>query len=166
MHRAIQAAFGWYDYHLFEFHVDGETYDCEQSDLSLTLAGIHKQEIVSFSYLYDFGDKWWVTAWIVSTKEIADGPMPRLLAARRNAPPEDVGGTCGYADYVAILADKRHDRRKELLAWRGPFNPAEVPVETVSMSLDMIGGSAAPDAAMAADVTAVLAAGHDTLCDE
>jgi hypothetical protein len=33
------------------------------------------------------------------------------------------GGPPGYADYLAAIADPRHERHEELLGWRGPFDP-------------------------------------------
>jgi hypothetical protein len=37
--------------------------------------------------------------------------------------PEDCGGPWGYANYLAAIADPRHERHEELLEWRGPFDP-------------------------------------------
>jgi hypothetical protein len=42
----------------------------------------------------------------------------------RACPPEDRGGTGGYRDLPAILADPTHPERDERIEWRGrPFDP-------------------------------------------
>ena len=45
------------------------------------------------------------------------------LEGERACPPEDVGGTYGYQDYVKAMANPRHKRHKEFLEWNGPFDP-------------------------------------------
>jgi hypothetical protein len=154
LHKTLQAVFAWWDYHLFSFTVDGRTFHCEEDDLSLTLEAIDQLGITAFHYRYDYGDNWHVVVWIEGPcKAIA--PLPRLIAARRNAPPEDVGGPEGYQRYVAVLANKTGPERKEALAWRGRFDPAKVNIATIRHGLKMIGGSVAPVASTAPDTQTV-----------
>jgi hypothetical protein len=40
-------------------------------------------------------------------------------------PPEDVGGTWGYEEFLEAMADPDHERHEEFLGWRGPFNPED-----------------------------------------
>ncbi len=56
----------------------------------------------------------------------------QLLASRQNVlesiterrtPPEDVGGTHGYEEYLTVLADPEHEEHEIMLQWRGPFDP-------------------------------------------
>ena len=45
------------------------------------------------------------------------------LEGERACPPEDCGGPWGYADYLAAIADPKHEQHEEMLEWRGPFDP-------------------------------------------
>jgi hypothetical protein len=57
---------------------------------------------------------------------------PLCVAGERNCPPEDVGGTPGYAEFLDAIADPKHEQHRELLTWVGgtfdpdAFDPAAV----------------------------------------
>jgi hypothetical protein len=48
---------------------------------------------------------------------------PACIGGERRTPPEDVGGTPGYEEYLAVLADPEHEEHENMLQWRGPFDP-------------------------------------------
>ena len=48
---------------------------------------------------------------------------PLCLEGERACPPEDVGGTWGYEEYLEAMADPDHERHDEFMGWRGPFDP-------------------------------------------
>jgi hypothetical protein len=50
---------------------------------------------------------------------------PSCLDGERACPPEDVGGPGGFEEYVKIMSNPKHKRHKELLDWRGSFDPFE-----------------------------------------
>ena len=50
-------------------------------------------------------------------------PYPTCIGGARRTPPEDVGGTHGYEEYLAALADPEHEEHENMLQWRGPFDP-------------------------------------------
>jgi Plasmid pRiA4b ORF-3-like protein len=53
-----------------------------------------------------------------------EATYPRLLSAKGRCPPEEVGGTWGYAQYLEAMADPKHERHAEMVDWRGPdFDP-------------------------------------------
>jgi hypothetical protein len=56
---------------------------------------------------------------------------PLCVDGERACPPEDVGGTWGYADFVEAIQDEGHKRHDELLEWE---------------LLEWAGGSFSPDA--------------------
>src|ERR1700760_2979521 len=71
LHRVLQAAFGWWDYHLHEFRIGGLSYrdaevcepefedDARSFDESeVRLFDFDRSEDLSFLYVYDFGDDW------------------------------------------------------------------------------------------------------------
>ena len=52
-----------------------------------------------------------------------DAPYPACIGGERRTPPEDVGGTHGYEEYLTVLADPEHEEHENMLLWRGPFDP-------------------------------------------
>ena len=50
-------------------------------------------------------------------------PYPTCIGGERRTPPEDVGGTSGYEEYLVVLADPEHEEHDNMLQWRGPFDP-------------------------------------------
>lgn len=61
--------------------------------------------------------------------------FPRCLAGERRAPPEDVGGSSGYADYLEAMADPRHEEHENMLQWRGPFDPESFSLAAINHQL-------------------------------
>ncbi|MCU0982159.1 MAG: plasmid pRiA4b ORF-3 family protein [Pirellulaceae bacterium] len=57
---------------------------------------------------------------------------PLCVEGARTGPPEDVGGVHGFAQYLEAIANPRHMRHKELLAWSGPFNPEAFDAKAVT----------------------------------
>jgi hypothetical protein len=63
LHRIIQAAMGWFDYHLWEFTIDKRRYglptDEPRSDAAkVRLRNVLRPGRTTIDYLYDFGDCW------------------------------------------------------------------------------------------------------------
>lgn len=133
LHDVIQSAFDWWDYHLWEFEIDGLRYgmpDPFEADNELirsdtvTLAQAFSSGVNQFTYLYDFGDHWLHTIQIEKFQLPRDDVVyPVLVEGHRRTPPEDVGGVTGYYDYLSVLDDAKHEDHAELLRWRGPFDP-------------------------------------------
>lgn len=59
----------------------------------------------------------------------------RCIAGARNGPPEGADGPGGYADSLEALSDRGHEERENMLAWRGPFDPEELPLDRINASL-------------------------------
>lgn len=83
----------------------------------------------SFTYTYDFGDNWKhkvkVEQIIPSTPDLE---LPACTGGKRAGPPEDCGGTWGYAELLEILADPSPHEHTERLEWadgwgHGAFDP-------------------------------------------
>ena len=60
-------------------------------------------------------------SWPVTTINMKRNPL--CVEGERACPPEDVGGTFGYEEYLEAMASSKHNRHKEFLGWRGPFDP-------------------------------------------
>src|SRR5439155_1762429 len=68
---------------------------------------------------------------------------PRCTGGRRAAPPEDCGGTWGYADLVETLNDPEHPEHQDRLEWLGldhaaDFDPDRFNAETVTQALSRL----------------------------
>ena len=51
-------------------------------------------------------------------------------------PPEDVGSTCGYEDFLKAIKNPKHKEHKEMLEWvGGKFEPEAFSVEAVNRTL-------------------------------
>jgi hypothetical protein len=137
LHEYIQAAFGWWNYHLHQFLIDGERYGPlapDGEDFGLEMideTGVTLGKLIPKSgrksrwiYEYDFGDGWQHEVLFEGfpSAEVRS-KYPQCVEGQRACPPEDCGGPWGYAEYLAAIADPQHERHEELLRWRGPFDP-------------------------------------------
>jgi len=131
LHRVIQTAMGWSDCHLHQF-VAGRVFygipDPEFDDLSdemlnekrYTVADLAPMAKKRFIYEYDFGDNW--EHEVVVEKVLppdADFKHPVCLGGANAHPPEDCGGSPGYADFVEAMADPKHEDHEEMKEWIG-----------------------------------------------
>jgi hypothetical protein len=147
LHRTLQIVMGWKDYHLHEFSIgrriysvpdpDDDLYDREVIDESrVWLNEVVPRVGTRFEYLYDFGDSWRydlrLEAIVLPDPEAS---YPRCLAGERRAPSEDAGGSPGYEGYLEAIADPGHEQRKNVLQWRGPFDPEEFSLTVVNQQL-------------------------------
>ncbi|MEI9849900.1 MAG: plasmid pRiA4b ORF-3 family protein [Sphingomonas sp.] len=127
LHDTIQGAMGWLDYHLWEFEAGDKRYglpDPEWPDDSLSAArtvrlrALIDHGIRQFLYTYDMGDNW---EHLIVVEAVEDGQpgvkYPRYLEGERRAPPEDVGGTPGFENFLAAIADAKHSEHQEAIEW-------------------------------------------------
>jgi hypothetical protein len=135
LHTILQIVMGWEDYHLHEFVIgrrlysvpdpDDTMYERKVVDESCVLLGEVVPRVgTEFAYLYDFGDSWehdLILEAILLPETTAQ--YPTCIGGQRRTPPEDVGGTTGYEEYLAVLADPEHEEHGNTLQWRGPFDP-------------------------------------------
>lgn len=146
LHRTIQAAFLWYDSHLWEFEIGDRQYGPMWVDSGtepifnpdnkrLTfLEKFHEEE---FSYVYDMGD-WWLHR--VEVLELIDAPtgqrLPKFVDGAVCRPPEDIGGPPGYEHFQAVMADKNHPEHEDLLNGYGKhFDPNEIDREIIEIMM-------------------------------
>jgi hypothetical protein len=139
LHLVLQAAFGWMNAHLYEFRVGGLRYGdaavanadgWEGDSRTFDDAGVRVRDFMRkpgtrFEYVYDFGDEWVHT--VVLEKQVAVEPTPKvasLIAGARARPPEDVGGTSGYQDFLEALLNPAHEEHRAIRRWAGGhFDP-------------------------------------------
>lgn len=142
LHHILQAAMGWTDSHLHEFDIGGLRYgdpdmlnedrfedDAQAFDAAqVRLKDFSRKPGTAFTYIYDFGDNWRHT--ITLEKLVAITPAPKTatcVAGARCCPPEDVGSTSGYEEFLRVLSSTDPEDREEqrhLKRWSGgKFDP-------------------------------------------
>ncbi len=134
--RVIQEAFGWTNSHLHEFCIGAHRYgladeegwdldDGPRDDTRFTLKKVLGEVVTEFVYTYDFGDGWRhrvEVEGIMAATPYNDWPV--CLAGENACPPEDVGGTGGYVDFLETMADPDHEEHFDIWRWNGgPFDP-------------------------------------------
>jgi hypothetical protein len=148
-HQHIQAAFGWWDYHLHQFKIDGAWYSVpapdgddfgfefeDETDVLLSQMLPKSAERTRWLYEYDFGDGWQHDVLVEGfPSRDPKTKYPLCLEGARACPPEDCGGPGGYADYLAAIADPKHEQHEEMLDWRGPFDPEAFDAEEATKDM-------------------------------
>jgi hypothetical protein len=149
LHRVLQAAFGWTDAHLHEFHIGGLRYG--DPDLlndgfdgprvfdyaEVRLLDFLGQPEAVFVYVYDFGDNWQHEIRIEAWPEVEAAPkQAQCLDGARARPPEDVGGPWSYGDFQEAIRDPEHDDHASNLRWAGGhFDPEWFDLEVINKDL-------------------------------
>ena len=95
LHKVIQAAMGWLDYHLWEFVVDDRKYGMPDPDrphvkngAMTQLAAILTSGMTEFDYVYDFGDNWEHRIVVERTAEAQTGERyPRFFGGESRRMP-------------------------------------------------------------------------------
>ena len=138
LHEHIQTAMGWTNSHLHQFKIDGvlhgdpdlicegwedETWPVNSLETQVSTIVPEDGSQMLFEYEYDFGDGWEheiLFEGCLSTEK--GGRYPVCVDGQRACPPEDVGGTFGYEEYLQAMADPNHEEHESYMEWRGPFD--------------------------------------------
>jgi hypothetical protein len=140
LHMVIQAAMGWENAHLFEFHVGRERIvapgmgdvgfsgNSPPSAARVALADLAADGVKRFAYVYDMGDSW---EHVIKIQKIlpADpvASYPRLIDGAGRCPPEDVGGVPGFYAFLEAIGDPDHPDHEDQRDWYGDtFDPAHM----------------------------------------
>jgi hypothetical protein len=129
LHLVLQTVLGWINSYLYEFRIknigfgmpgpawgDGPL-DARKATLP---SAIEDTGAKSFKYLHDFGDGWEHSVKIERIAPAVPGLDPlSLIDATGACPPEDIGGSWGYQEFIEALADPGHERHEELVEWWG-----------------------------------------------
>ncbi len=120
LHAVIQAAMGWENFHLYQFHVGRETIDGpgmsggwgESRSIGagrVRLDDLTERGVKRFTYVYDMGDSW--EHRIQIEKALPADPAasyPQLLDGALCCPPEDIGGVPGFYEFLEAMSDPKH----------------------------------------------------------
>jgi len=140
LHEVLQASLGWTDSHLHQFIVGGLVFGApefddgfadvdspetfEATNVRLKDFSFYPNDPPTLLYEYDFGDGW---VHEIDLKRIAGETgtqYPICMDGARNAPPEDVGGPFGYAEFLEAWNDPSHEEHKAMRRWAGrKFDP-------------------------------------------
>ena len=146
LHGVIQDAMGWTNSHLHMFLIGTNQYSAtyEPGDLDEmnmldernagSLADLITEPRTKFLDNYDFGDDW--DHEITFERAVARQPAVKYsycLLGKRACPPEDCGGTTGYAELLKVLQNPTHPEYKEMRAWAGRrFDPEAFDLQKVN----------------------------------
>ena len=140
LHVVLQRAFGWTDSHLHSFKLFHHwgAYDAWPSvelvmDLAeeewerpgdvtmLGIAGVklcdYVPKFTKILYTYDFGDDWHHFIEVDDIVHDCEDTLPVLLSGHGDAPPEDVGGPGGWAEFQAVIADPDNEDHEWMTQW-------------------------------------------------
>jgi Plasmid pRiA4b ORF-3-like protein len=94
----------------------------------------------AIEYVYDYGDNWRLAIVIEALQPALPGVVyPRLAEGARRGPPEDIGGACGYAEFLEAIADPSHERHAELTEWSGgDFDPNDLAIDDINAALSQL----------------------------
>jgi hypothetical protein len=153
LHEIIVAAFGWQDYHMHVFASGPDQFGPPDPELGFTdERRVSLSQLISgvgdrLRYTYDFGDDWQHEI-VVEDLLDADPEIhyPLLATAKGACPPEDCGGTWGYAELKEILADPSHEQHQDMLDWLGldnssAFDPNAAATDQIEEELALSGAS-------------------------
>jgi len=145
LHRAIQDACGWEDYHLYAFQDDAGTviagvpddeFDRPDPDASaVKLSAFFERVGQSCRYVYDFGDDWLHDVVLVDRGDTRQRFHRRLIDGARAFPPEDCGGMPGYEECV-VVAQGGQDPG-EMRAWLGDWDPERFELSPARAAFDL-----------------------------
>jgi hypothetical protein len=145
LHRVLQASLGWTDSHLHQFNITGKRYAAPNPEWADELGQLDERRVVlhkalghdsrCFDYLYDFGDGWHHIVILEEQHPSSSGHPTaiRCIDGENACPPEDVGGTHGYAQFLAAIADPRHEEHEQYLTWvGGRFDPTRIDLTAIN----------------------------------
>ncbi|MFC1860722.1 plasmid pRiA4b ORF-3 family protein [Chloroflexota bacterium] len=137
-HLILQEVMGWTNSHLYRFRDGTKEYEEPDPDnefYELDFKNSRRTKLMQlvtkkgdiFLYEYDFGDGW---EHMLLVEDILEHepykPYPICLAGERACPPEDCGGTHGYAQLLEIIADPNHEDHLDMMTWLGGYFESEV----------------------------------------
>lgn len=136
LHNVIQTVFDWQNYHLHVFEVKKEGEKGKQIVMDDDPETLEWQDFNSYdilqerfialkdilpkfgevTYEYDLGDSW---QHIITLEKVIKSNMFKAtyLEGKGERPPEDVGGSWGYQEYMRIMADDKDPEHEGMKVW-------------------------------------------------
>jgi hypothetical protein len=160
VHEVLQVAMGWTDSHLHRFFSGMAPdasyfvtdYDIEEGDDGTPEAEARLDQVLRergdrLRYEYDFGDGWDHELLLEGVAPLTEHGPPRCVGGGLACPPEDVGGTGGYADVAAWVRGGRRadavppqfESLEHALGWLpADWDPDDFDAEQVDLQLQAL----------------------------
>ena len=133
LHGILQWTMGWQGGHLHEYAAGPVRYGTPDEDWPspepmiderrVRLSALVENGNRRLTYIYDMGDYWEHTV-KVEDIVVPKGPWIQCLGGENACPPEDVGGTSGYEEFLEAVTDPTHEDHLSMLQWvGGAFDP-------------------------------------------
>jgi len=149
LHDIVHCAMGWFDCHLWELVIDGQTYGLPMDEnwaapppkiaTRIRLRDVIQPGITRTDYTYDFGDNWEHS---VIVSDVCPGDRgagyPRFIAGERDGPPEDCGGLPGFYEMLEPRAEPTHPDYNEISEWLDGYDPDEFDDFPIKVALGRI----------------------------
>jgi hypothetical protein len=155
LHIVIQSSFNWLTYHMFDFCVFDNSDDGKPvalisdsgNDISEQFAEqmkiyTSKTKLAEFLpkykrvlYTYDYGDDWRHLVELLSVIDDYGKDYPMCLDGKGDAPPEDVGGEPGYADFLEAINERTHPDHSDMIKWGKSQRFESFDIDKVNMRL-------------------------------
>jgi hypothetical protein len=138
LHELLQTTMGWQNCHMHLFHLSGRRVagkrDPEtriEDERKIRLHDVVRSKGATVVYEYDLGDSWYHH---IAVTEIGDSAPdhPQCVGGQRHCPPEDCGGSWGYAHLLEVLSDPKHREFDELRGWAGEFDPESFDADAIN----------------------------------
>lgn len=132
LHKILQILMGWESGHLYSFSIGDSEYGVPNAEFDTDFYDSRRVKLEKavgrkkkFIYLYDFGDNW---EHEIRVEKMLKGDKGQscavCLGGERACPPEDVGGTGGYEDFLAACFDPSHEEHEDIREWaEDDFDP-------------------------------------------
>jgi hypothetical protein len=148
LHRVIQAAMGWENYHLYEFQAGGERLgepdpevpDGTQPAAAIRLSWLLRRPGDRTLYVYDFGDNWRHEVLLEDLPAAEQyRTHPVCIDGARSCPPEDIGSVYGYGKWLALLRSRDEaDARDARVILGRRFDPERFDIKAANRRLKAI----------------------------
>jgi hypothetical protein len=145
LHVILLFGMGWLGGHIHEFVIGRESYgpvDMADLDHIMDEEGVTLRQMLgarkTFVYVYDYGDDWRHKVKVEKIVQLDEPISGSVCIGGENAcPPADVGGSPGYEEFLAAMADPDHPEHLELKEWiGGSFDPTAFSLAEVNERLN------------------------------
>ena len=151
LHETIRLAMGWKFFERYEFRILGRSYGNPAFDDDRSAGRLYKAEkqrletVIArcaerFLYLFDSTDRWRHDVIVEEVREgDAGAEYPEFVDGARRCPPEKVGGTHGFMEFLEAMLNPLHPEHARMREWYGGrFDPDDIDEREVRIVIQNI----------------------------
>jgi hypothetical protein len=143
LHRTLQRVMGWTNSHLHQFVVQRQRISDPRSRVVTKVANENRTRLgeliwtagASLLYEYDFGDGWQHELLLEEVLTGDESFQQICVAGKQCCPPEDCGGSQGFAELLNALRDANHPGHEEVCEWLGDYVPESFSADDINRRL-------------------------------